>query len=213
MPSRHLIFAPHYKPQWVYAFVISLSLTITTACGQASGPNYFPLAAGARWEYAGHFSSSHGGEYNIRLTMRVDGETLINGKRYFKLITTGDASSLPTVGRQIEDVRYYRFAEDGIYFRSGNDPTKPDVLELPLPIPIGVKWLSGTSEMQAERAGTLEIGNSEYRDCLKVTSKPADGVHTVTNYYAPGVGIVKLVYTNTTPPQSTAELTLVSYHL
>jgi hypothetical protein len=69
----------------------------------------------------------------------VDGETIISGKRYFKFITTADFSSVPTIGRQVEDVRYYRIAEDGIYFRPGNDPKpdKPDLLEIPLPVPMG----------------------------------------------------------------------------
>jgi hypothetical protein len=143
----------------------------------------------------------------------VDGETLIGGKRYFKLVTTVDFSSVPTIGRQVEDVRYYRYAEDGIYFRPGNDPRpdKPDMLEIPLPIPTGVKWLSGTTEVQAERAGTLQLGGHEYQDCLKVTFNLADGFHTTTNYYAPGVGIVKIVYINTSEPKSTAELTLEKY--
>lgn len=82
---------------------------------------------------------------------------------------------------------------------------------MPLPIPADLKWLSGSTEVRAERAGTLKIGDREYKDCLKVTFKLADGVHTTTNFYAPGVGIVKTVYENTTKPKSTAELTLEKY--
>lgn len=213
MPSLRLTPVPHYTPQRFCAITLCLVLAATSACAQARGKNYLPLADGARWEYSGRFSSSHGGEYNVRAISQVDGEALINGKRYFKLVMTVDFSSVPTINRQVEDVRYYRFAEDGIYFRPGNDPSpdKPDLLEMPLPIPTGVKWLSGATEVQAERAGTLQLGGREYRDCLKVTFKLADSAHTTTNYYAPGVGIVKIVYVNTTEPKSTVELTLEKY--
>jgi hypothetical protein len=178
--------------------------------------DYFPLSDGAKWEYAGHYSSADGKEFGVRVTIRVDGETLISGRKYFKLVTASDSdiSGSPEIGKHLEGVRYYRFATDGIYFRPGdNDPDKPDVLELPLPVPVGVKWLSGMNEAQAKRAGTIWVGGHEYRDCLKVSFKLAGGTRSSENYYALGVGIVKIVYINTTPPQSTVELTLESYHL
>jgi hypothetical protein len=77
----------------------------------------------------------------------------------------------------------------------------------------GERWLSGTSEVMAERAGTVEAGGRKYADCLKLTYREPDGKRTTEEYLAPGVGMVKTVYTNTTPPRSTMELTLASYHL
>jgi hypothetical protein len=213
MLSPRLKSAPHYTPQRIFTLILCFLLITSSACAEVGGKSYFPLSDAARWEYSGRFSSGNGGQYNVRVTSRVDGEMLISGKRYFKLVTTADFSSVPTIGRQVEDVRYYRVAEDGIYFRQGSDPKldKPDLMEIPLPVAIGIKWLSGATEVQAERAGTLQINGREYRDCLKVTFKLADGFHTKTNYYAPGVGIVKIVYVNTSEPKSTAELTLEKY--
>jgi hypothetical protein len=204
--------ASHYTPQRIFVLTLCLLLASSLACAQAlGGKDYFPLSNGARWEYSGHFYASNGETYGMRMTSWVDGEILINGKRYFKFVSTGDYTGAPPPLKHVEDVRYYRFAEDGIYVRPGVDPTKPDLLELPLPIPADLKWLSGSTEMKAERAGTLQIGGREYRNCLKVTFKGADGVHTTTHYYAPGVGIVKMVYVNATEPKSTAELTLDKY--
>lgn len=211
MPNSRLKFVSHYTLQSLFSFTLCFVLATASACAQGDGKNYFPLANGARWEYAGRFSSAAGKEYAVRLTMRVDGETIINGKRYFKLVTSSDLSGLLGSGRQLEDVRYYRFAEDGIYVRPGNDPDKPDLVEIPLPIPTGIKWLSGATEVQAERAGTMKIGGRSYGDCLKVTFRLADGVRTTTNYYAPGIGIVKTVYVNTTEPKSVAEVMLDRY--
>jgi hypothetical protein len=199
MPSLCLKSAPHYTPQRICALTLCLLLAATSACAQAlGGKDYFPLSNGARWEYSGHFYASNGETYSARMTARVDGEALINGKRYFKFVSTADYSGAPPAVKQIEDVRYYRLSEDGIYVRPGIDPTNPSLLELPLPITAGLKWLSGSTEMQAERAGMLQMGGREYRDCLKVTFKGADGVHT-TNYYAPGFGIRLRGRLSTTP--------------
>ena len=184
---------------------------MSAACSQSGGENYFPLADGARWEYVGSSSSAGGRQISIRATARVDGQTLIQGKRYFKHVLTSDFSGMPEVGKVVEFVRYYRIAEDGIYFRLGSDPDKAELLEMPLPIPIGTKWLSGATEVQAERAGTVNIEGREYKNCLKLTFRQSDGLRTTENYLAPGVGIIKTVYVNTTEPKSTVELTLQRY--
>jgi hypothetical protein len=193
-------------------FLLCYALSFMSACAQAGGKNYFPLADGARWEYEGRSSSSAGGrEISIRATAKVDGETLIRGKRYFKHVLTSDFSGVPEIGKVVESVRYYRIADDGIYFRLGNDPDRPELLEMPSPIPVGTKWLSGTTEVHAERVGTINIGGREYRDCLKLISKSPDGARSTENYLAPNVGIIKVVYVNNTEPKSTVEFTLEKY--
>ncbi len=204
--------APHYTSQCLYAITLCLLLAASSSCAQTlGGKDYFPLSDGARWEYVGQFHSSRGETYEAHAVSRVDGEILINGKRYFKYVTTADYAGAPPPLKHVEDVRYYRVADDGIYVRPGSDSTRPELLEMPLPVPSALRWLSGATEVRAERAGTLQVGGHEYRDCLKVTFRLADGVHTTTNYYAPGVGIVKTIYENTTEPKSTAELALEKY--
>jgi hypothetical protein len=211
MPILRPTPAPHYTPQRLCVFGLYLLLTIAPACARASAKDYFPLADGAKWEYTGRFSSASGREFNVRATARVDGETLIEGNKYFKLVVTTDLSGVPDVGRRLEEVRYYRYAEGGLFFRTGSDPDSKDRLELPSPVSAGVKWLSGTTEVRAESAGTVQAGGRQYKNCLKVIINGADGARTVENYYAPGVGIVKTVYVNTTEPKSVVELTLDRY--
>jgi len=194
-------------------FVVTLCcvLTFIAACARTGGKNYFPLADGAKWEYAGQSYSPEGKPISFHATAKVDGETLINGKRYFKHITSSDLSGSSEGGKGLEYVRYYRVAEDGIYFRLGNDPDRPELLEMPLPIPIGTKWLSGSTEVQAERVGTVKIGDREYKDCLKLTYRQHGVARSLENYLAPNVGIIKIVDMNNTEPKSTMELTLEKY--
>jgi hypothetical protein len=193
-------------------FLLACSaLALTIACAHANGKNYFPLTDKAKWEYTGHASSVGGKQISFHATIRVDGETLINNQRYFKCMITSDLSNIPEASKGLESVRYYRVADDGIYVRLGNDPERPELLEIPLPIPIGTRWLSGATEAQAERAGTINIGGREYKDCLKLTFRQSDGVHITEYYLAPDVGAVKVAYVNHTEPQSTVELTLDNY--
>lgn len=193
------------------AFSLCCVSGVSPACAGTRGTNYFPLSDGAKWEYAGRYSSADGKEFNVRATARVDGETLINGKRYFKFVLTSDFSEMPG-GRRVEEVRYYRYGDGGLYVRRGEESDKAERLELPLSVSPGVKWLSGAAEARAERAGAVSAGGREYRDCLKVVYREADGHRSTEYYYARGVGIVKTVYVNTKEPKSVVELTLESYH-
>lgn len=210
MPSPSLKSAPHYTPQRFCALTLCLLLITNFACAQAGGKNYFPLADGARWEYAGRVTSPNG-RFDVPATMRVEGETIIRGKRYFKYLIESDLSALAGSPKRSQEVRYYRAAGDGIYFLPGKDTGGEELLELPLPIHTGVSWLSGTSEVSAERAGTIKAGGREYADCLKVTFRGAGGVKRTEYYLAPGVGIIRASYPDVLGPGSTLELTLTKY--
>lgn len=181
-----------------------------SACAQAGRKDYFPLAAGARWEYAGRIFSPNG-QFDAPTSIRIDGETIIRGKRYLKYVIESDLSAVTKSPRRSEEVRYYRASQDGIYFLLSKDTEGNELLEMPLPIPTGISWLSGTSEVWAEHAGTIMAGRNEYTECLKVTYKGVSGVRRTEYYLAPGVGIVRAVYVDVVGPSSRLELTLEKY--
>jgi hypothetical protein len=200
------------RPNKIALFLLCYVLTFMSACAQAGGNSYFPLADGAKWEYVGTVSSTGGGrQISIRATARVEGETLIQGKKYFKHVLTSEFSGAPEGNKESEQVRYYRVADDGIYFRTGNNPEGPELLEMPLPIPVGTKWLSGPVEVRAESAGTITVEGREYRDCLKLIYRQQGVVGSLENYLAPGIGIVKARDVNEAEPKMTVELTLKKY--
>lgn len=180
------------------------------ACTRSNGNNYFPLADGSKWKYAGRATSDNNTHLTFHATAKVDGQTLINGHRYFKHVTTSDLSGAPANNRP-ESVRYYRVADDGIYFRLGSDPNRPELLEMPLPISVGTKWLSGPTEVQAEHAGIVTIAGREYRDCLKITYRQQGVARRLENYLAPNIGVIKAVDVSEAEPGSTTELTLEKY--
>jgi hypothetical protein len=200
-------------PEWFFAFGLYLILAATSACAHTSGMNYFPLADGARWEYTGRYLPSAGGEYTARATISIEGTTLIRGRRYYKHVTSGDFTGVPNAPTKLEQVRYYRAEAGGIYFLPENDLEGAERLAMPLPVPVGGRWLNGQVEVTVERAGTIEVGGHKYDDCLKLTYKQPGVPRTNEEYYAPSVGLVKFVYVNITPPQSIIELTLEKYRL
>lgn len=210
MRTPHPTSALYYTLQKFCVFVLCLLLTTAPACAKAHGKDYFPLAAGARWTYAGRLFSPRG-QFDVPASMHIEGETIIRGKRYFKYVVASDLSAVTKSPRRSEEVRYYRATQDGIYFLLGKDTGGDELLEMPLPIPTGVSWLSGTSEVRAEHAGTIKAGKREYADCLKVTYRGASGVRRTEYYLAPGVGIVKAVYADVVGPGSSLELTLEKY--
>jgi hypothetical protein len=210
VPALRIVSARHYRAKLLSALSLFLLLSTTPACARSGGKDYFPLSDGARWEYAGRVSSPNG-QFNVPASIHIEGETIIQGRRYFKYVIASDLSALTKAPRLSEEVRYYRVAQDGIYFLLGKDTGGDELLEMPLPIPIGVNWLSGTSEVHAERVGNIKVGGREYADCMKVTYKGAsDGRHT-EYYLAPDVGIVKGMYADVVGPGSSLELTLEKY--
>lgn len=211
MPDPRLT-SMSYVLRRLNALTLCYLLTFSPTCAQSRRADYFPLADSAKWEYAGRFLPSTGGQYPARATIRIDGTTLIRGRRYYKYVTSS-ATDAPNVPMKLEHVRYYRVEAEGIYFLPGNDLSGEERLAMPLPIPIRQRWLSATVEVIAERVGTIEAGGRKYADCLKLTYRETGERRTMEDYLAPGVGIIKSVYTNTTPPQSTIELALESYHL
>ena len=211
MSNHPLSSIPCCSSRWIFALLLCHIFVVTSACVPAGGKNYFPLADGAKWEYIGRTTSDNNTQITFHATARIEGETLINGKRYFKFVLTIDSSSEPSINNSLAGVRYYRIADDGVYVRPGVDPDRPDLLEFPLPIPIGTSWLSGATEVKAERVGTVTVEGREYKDCLKLTYKLADGLRSTENYHAPDVGVIKTVYVNNTTPKTIVELSLAKY--
>ena len=211
MPSLHLISAPHYTPQRLCVLALYLAVAATPSYAQKGGKDYFPLAVGSQWNYKGRFSSEGGKPVALQGAARVSGKALIRGKEYYKYVITSNFSQVSQAHRLFEDVRYYRVGRRGIFILSGKDGDGPELLELPIPVRGGLQWSSGTAEARAVRAGTVKLGGRTYSGCLKITYRAAGGARSTEYYLAPGVGVIKAVYRDSTAPESVMEMTLEAY--
>ena len=199
-------------PQRLLVFALCLVLAITTTCAQIREKDYFPLANSSQWTYSGSLSSPDGKKpLVVQARARIEGKTLIHGKEYFKYVISAEFSGLTKTPKLFEEVRYYRVEPDGIHFLSGKNPDGPERLEIAMPVRFGVRWLSGTNEAWAERAGTIRAGAREYSDCLKITYQGAGGRQRLEYYLAPGVGMIRAVDTNNNEPKSVMDITLEAY--
>lgn len=211
MLSPRLASVLHYTPHKFCIFALYFVIAAIPTYVQATGKNYFPLAIGSQWNYRGRFSSEGSKPVDLQGAARVSSKALIQGKEYYKYVITSNFSKVFKAPGPFEDVRYYRVGRGGIFIISGKNSEGLELLELPLPLRAGSRWSSGAAEARAESAGTVKIGGRSYYDCLKVSFKAADGARSTEYYLAPGVGVIKGVYKDSTAPASVMEMTLEAY--
>lgn len=188
----------------IHLFCVLFSLCFFTQCaadaGQSKDLEYFPMPQGARWEYIAKSRSDPA--ITGKVVETIGGETVINGKTYREKITStsDNSASYPDTSN------FYRIGADGIYFVSGvlRDKFKDETEQLLVPIPITEKtWTFNKDkisvESKAEKIGNLKVGDTDYKDCLKITNVTIgrDYENTIMdkitkiNYYSRGVGLIK----------------------
>lgn len=185
-------------------FCLLFSLCIFSQCavsvGQSNDSEYFPMPQGARWEYIA--KSRNQPEITGKVIITIGGETVINGKTYREKIisSAGNPPLFPAKSN------FYRTGADGIYIVYGilKDEFKDNSEYLLVPIPLTEKsWIvvkdKISSESKAEKIGDLKVGDTDYKDCLKITNIVTGRDYenfitaktTTINYYSRGVGIIK----------------------
>ena len=185
------------------------------ACSRHRGEDYFPIFNKARWEYGAKIVYANGRTFDGTVINQFDGEIIIQGKRYFKFISNAEFS-IGTTPVKNSEVIYYRVDSNGIYKIDDKRKDKPEYIDMPLPIPIGVSWISqppegNATEVRAEHGGTVEVNGRKYGDCIKVTYTFEDKKTVIAYYLARDIGIVKGTITRLGTPSSTTEIFLQKY--
>jgi hypothetical protein len=129
----------------------------------------------------------------------IEGTETINGKEYYKLVTTYEGSP----GFPPKTVSYLRKGDDGIYLVAGEQKDKPELLSTPLPLKKGTRWRLAShapslkGEYQVEGIETVVLNNVTYEDCLKIyLQQENNGVKGERiDYVAPNVGVIKQLVT------------------
>jgi hypothetical protein len=137
------------------------------------------------------------------MTIRVDGQETIGGKRYYKMVFT--YFGVPGLDQQVS---FERWSSDGVFVIEGNHRDKPEYRDNPFPITVGTSWITQTpdsrSTYQVVGLETVETRTNTYKDCLKVTFERNDGhgASQGTLYDCPSVGMTKLVMTAAGAPMT-----------
>jgi hypothetical protein len=158
---------------------------------------------GSRSEYSLEYKSPYGGVQTGSMTVRVDGQETIGGKRYYKVVST--FFGVPGLDQQ---VGFERWSSDGVFAVDGDHRDKPEYLDTPLPIGVGTSWITQAPDSrttyQVVGLETVETRTKTYKDCLRVTFErnDKDGASQGTTYLCPSVGMTKLLMTASGVPMT-----------
>lgn len=128
----------------------------------------------------------------VKISSFIDGEEIINGKKYYKIVSVFDFTAEP-------QINYIRKTQDGIYRISEGYKNKPEFLSVPLPLKLGNTWEVNAPEEKGEYSvmarETVYLFDKQYAHCFKIIFKGTfRGFDTErTQYFAPNVGLVKQV--------------------
>ncbi|MBI1289391.1 MAG: hypothetical protein GC178_17630 [Flavobacteriales bacterium] len=149
-------------------------------CTGNGGSSYFPLSLNSYWIY----KMPSNQWFQLAITEQTQQN---NGKDYFHMVTTGSFGT-------IHD--YYR-EENGQVYRWSVSLSAEEVY-IPSNPTTGMHWTTASTDSIVidDLAAHLNSQNGcSYTDLLKITSFKTDTtgtVHTSTNYYKQGLGLVQL---------------------
>lgn len=146
--------------------------------------DYLPLEAGSEWDYLGE--GNEFASYKLKVLFKQGDLTQLsrdNGGTVMALIYKTEADKIVQV-----------YSQEEFYDETNILDTPADESEIILqaPFTVGASWeatnrvytIEATDETVAVPAGVFE-------HCLKVVSTFPDSSHTVTEYYAPGTGMIR----------------------
>ena len=178
---------------------VCLLVFFLTSCMEQHEVDYNPMSVGSIWEYVGKMTTGEGKIITVKSKGLIEGKETINGKEYYKFVTTYEGSS----GFPPKTVSYLRKADDGIYLVAGELKDKPELLSTPLPLRKGTRWKLAShspslkGEYRVEGIETVVLNGVTYEDCLKIyLQQENDGVKGErVDYVAPNVGVIKQLVT------------------
>ena len=178
---------------------LCLLVFILSACLKHNEVDYHPMSVGSKWEYVGKMKLGSGKVIPVKSTGLIEDKEIINGKDYYKLVTTYEDSPVS----QPQTVSYLRKTKDGIYLVAGKQKDKPELLSAPLPLKEGNRWKLAShsptvkGEYRVEGRETIFLNGTTYKDCLKIyLQQENDGVRGErVDYVAPDIGVIKQLVT------------------
>lgn len=185
--------------KYTRALLLCTLAIAAAACSPRSSADYWPLSDGARWEYDAYVTDTNGRKPLGKVVTRVEGTDVINGKKYFRLVTV--APWIPDAPGSRTDPDHYRIGPDGVFELFDQKHSEQPVFLLPAQN--GKTFEYQLSEYVTERCvmsiEDVSLLDKTYKNCLVVTShefypqRPTESGPTSATYFAAGVGIVKIV--------------------
>lgn len=159
------------------------------SCSKPKGEDYIPLSVGSMHRYV---VERRGYRVDIGvMTVWVKSIEIINGKEYYKIITT--YSGIP--GAQTE-VSYKRKTNEGIFALDLKDGH--EYLEVKFPLEVNTSWTSKTSRGEihyhVDGMWTLARIDTIYENCIRISYTGSYDKTPIEGYFylAKGIGMVSM---------------------
>ena len=187
----------------------ALVLLLVVGCSKKA--DYWPLTVGNTWDYTGTAITTHSdtllnpdtttGTMNMEITSEV---TLTNGDPAFQQIMTQTFGSYTSA-----ETSYVAEVGDYVLSYGALSDTDPDTM-IVNPLEAGASWTVESDSGYTQKAYViaqedLTVPADTYNDAWKILWVSVDGatVDTTTVYFAPNVGLVKMMMTESNPMDTT----------
>jgi len=166
-------------------------LSIALAGCSKQPADYCPLTQGLYWTYEIQYPLSGPTQKPGKLEAKVDGEEIVDGKRYTRILNLTEGMEIP--------VGLYRRAAEGVYIRSGAHREEGESLLWPEPPVIGKSWrikINGSNfEYRILTQEEMEIPGRKFDHSytISVVWDTPQGKSFGYEYRAPGIGLVRKI--------------------
>jgi hypothetical protein len=193
----------------IFSLLVAVQFAVCDR-SRAADADYFPVPpVGSQREYSIVTTNASGDLEKEKSTVRVVAEVEIKGHRYLK-----EATVISGIAGSPASINYLRYSKDGMYLIPEDDKGGPEKRCVPFPISVGKTWsysqgASGLIRCKAESIEDVHLPGRIIKRCLEITERSKDyngGDKTGRTYYAPGLGIVKVIAKFA--DKSTMEITL-----
>jgi len=146
--------------------------------------DYLPLEAGSEWDYLGE--GNEFASYKLKVLFQQDNLTQLsrdNGGTVMALIYKTEADKIVQI-----------YSQEEFYDETNILDTPADESEIILqaPFTVGASWEATDRVYTIEATDeTVTVPAGVFEHCLKVVSTFPGSNHTVTEYYAPGTGMIR----------------------
>ena len=198
--ERKLIFA-------IYILVFFLMSVLPALAEEKGGADYFPMTVGSWWKYKMEL-------FDTEILIKVTGREKIGGYDCY-VVEVSKAG-------KVNSIAYYAKTRSKVLMvGSKNMETREPIIYkkprvyLEYPLEIGKTWklendpLRGgrTETKKVETEETIKVPAGEF-NCLHLTIKPEENDVVSETWYAPGIGVVKMMMGKT---KTKLQLPLVEY--
>lgn len=179
--------------------LLIIPVLIIVGCGLFGGEDYFPLSVNNEWRYEGYQYTAD--SLKLAMESKITGQDQIKSKDVFVFVNkTTNYRFYPAIDTTVAiDTIYFMESKDTIWRYEDKNDSTPMILTI-LPFELNKTWRvidsisADTTVYTVTAQEDVSVPAGTYKNCWKL--KINDGTTARHFWFADGVGIIKLSWTN-----------------